>query len=91
MNLSTLPARMLRRLMDWEPRDLSGGDDPTESAIENQLSFTCAYRVVDVLSLYDGVFRPTIAEPIPKNPHLPALAKAMSMSTQQVRAWTALH
>lgn len=92
MKSHTLPARMLRRLMDWEPRDLSGGDDPIDSTFENRLNFTCAYRIVDVLSLYDGVSRPTIAERILKNPKLPVLAKAMSMptSSKNVRAWTSL-
>lgn len=92
MDLSTPPARMLRRLMDWEPRDRSGGDDPILSTIDNHLNFTCAYHVVDVLSVYDGLSRPPTAEQRPKNPKLPVLAKGLSFpsSSKKVGAWTAL-
>jgi hypothetical protein len=47
------PCHMLCHLMDWHPKDLSGGNAPIENMYETQLNFTCVYCLVDVLSFYE--------------------------------------
>jgi len=81
MNLSIPSSRMLRRLMDWQPVDVSGGDKPMESTFENMLNFSCAYRLVDVLSLHDGKSPSQMGHLIPKDPKLPVLARSLTGSS----------
>jgi len=69
---------MLRRLMDWQPADLSGGDNPMNSTFENRLDFSAAYRLVDVLSFHDGRSPSQRAHLVPKDPQLPVLARALA-------------
>jgi hypothetical protein len=79
---------MLRRLMDWQPKDLSGGDDPMKSTYENHLNFVAAYRLVDVLSFHDGRSPSPRAPLVPKDPKLPVLARGLG--GKQVRPCTPL-
>ena len=88
MSLSIPSSRMLRRLMDWQPTDLSGGDNPMESTFENLLNFTAAYRLVDVLSFHDGRSPSPRAPLVPKDPKLPVLARGLA--EKQVRLCTPL-
>jgi hypothetical protein len=64
--------RRLRRLMRWDTLDNAGGDNAVETTKNHLIAFLSAYRLVDVLSLYEGLpSQPSIR--IPKGPRLPTL------------------
>jgi hypothetical protein len=66
--------RRLRRLMKWEPSDDDGGYSAMDSTRDHVLSFLCAYRLLDVLSLYDARVASQTSFKIQRNPRLPTLA-----------------
>jgi len=68
------PARRLRRLMKWEASDDDGAYNAMDSTRDHMLSLLCAYRLIDVLSLYDAQVASQPSFKIQRNPILPTLA-----------------
>ena len=60
--------------MEWEPLDNAGGYNGIDATKDHMLAFLGAYRLLDVLSLYDARTHSQTLFTIPKNPRLPILA-----------------
>ena len=59
--------------MQWDALDGAGGDSAVETTNDHMIAFLCAYRLVDVLSLYDALVPSQPSIRIPRNPRLPIL------------------
>jgi hypothetical protein len=73
INTGNATAHRLHRLMQWEPIDNAGGDNALDVTKDHLLAFLCAYRLLDVLSLYDAHFPLRSSFTIRKNLRLPTL------------------